>query len=107
MNLWIAVPAGFAALTWLAFIVYYWIRATWWRGPLGRNTMFVSMALFLVLFRITILNFFPNLQPNIPLGVIFYGALGWLAIQRIVFAEKSQREQPFRAGRKKFKPDGK
>jgi hypothetical protein len=68
--------------------------------------MFVSMAVFLVLLRISILNFWPDLQPDsVYLGALFYLWLGWLAIERIKFAEKSQREMPFTAGFKKFRPD--
>lgn len=77
--------ATLAAIVWFAFLIWYTVRAQWWRVPVGRNTFGVSAVLFLV----SLLHWFPN---DIT-GIIVYGAVAALGIQRIVQLEKAQRNK--------------
>lgn len=81
-----------AALAWLTFIVWYSIRAKWWKNPVGRNTFGVSTVLFVILARITLLRWFPHLQQHDIPGIIVYSVAALFGVQRIWFMEKAQRE---------------
>lgn len=81
-----------AALVWFAFLGWYTIRAKWWRLPVGRNTFGVSLVLFLILLRATVLRWFPEFQQHDVAGIIVYGLAVALGIQRLIYMEKAQRE---------------
>lgn len=81
-----------ATLSWFSFIVWYSIRAKWWKSLLGRNTFAVSLVLFAILLRLTVLRWWPTAHEHDFWGIVIYVLATLLAIQRIWFVEKSQRE---------------
>lgn len=92
MNWWVLGPLLFATLGWLTFIIWYWIRAKWWKNVFGVNTMSVSIALLLILIRLDSLQIWPDLKPSVVWGFILYTGVAVLAIQRTYLMEKTQRE---------------
>lgn len=96
INWYLTISAGLAALSWVTLVVWYAIRAKWWKTHIGQNTMGVSAVLALLLVRLVILLATPPYTPQrfweSLFGVAFYLALAWLGGQRIYFVEMSQRE---------------
>lgn len=96
INWYLTVSAGLAALSWVGLVVWYAIRAKWWKSHIGQNTMGVSAVLALLLVRLTVLLASPPYTPTgfweTFFGVAFYLALAYLGVQRIYFVEQSQRE---------------
>ena len=101
INWYLTVSAGLAALSWVGLVVWYAIRAKWWKSHIGQNTMGVSTVLALLLIRLTVLLASPPYTPTgfweTFFGVAFYLALAWLGGQRIYFVEQSQREASLRS----------
>src|SRR4051812_20317622 len=103
MNLWLVIPTGLAAIAWIGLVVWYQIRAKWWKTSIGKNTMGVSFIIALSMVRLFVL------QVTLPyteyklwetiLGVFVYSSLSFLGVQRIVFVEQSQREATRRSER--------
>jgi hypothetical protein len=92
-----------AAAGWTAFVVWYWIRAKWWKSDIGRNTMFVSMALAVALLRLVTQLIWPTTKHHVWSPIVFYGILAVLAVERIWQMERAQREgrRTVRYGRRK------
>ena len=90
--MWLKFAATASALAWFGFIAWYSIRAKWWKTPIGRNTFGVSAVLCIVLLRIAVLLWFPDLKQSKTIGAIIYTGAAILGAQRIVFVEKAQRE---------------
>lgn len=88
----IAWSATAAALAWLTFIVWYTIRARWWKNSYGRNAVEVSAIIFIVLARIALVSHFPWMKQNDIVGTIVYFAAMLFAIHRIALLEQAQRE---------------
>lgn len=88
----IAWSATVAALAWLTFIVWYTIRARWWKNSYGRNAVEVSALIFIVLARIAIVSHYPNLKQSDIVGTIVYSAAALFAVHRISLMERAQRE---------------
>lgn len=81
-----------AALAWLTFVVWYTVRAKWWKSPVGRNTFGVSAVLFIILLRIAVIRWWPHLQQHDIAGTLVYSVAFVFGVQRIWFMEKAQRE---------------
>lgn len=88
----IAWSATVAALAWLTFIVWYTVRAKWWKNSYGRNAVEVSVLIFIILARIAVVSHFPNVKQSESLGAIIYTAAALFAIHRIALMEQAQRE---------------
>lgn len=88
----IAWSATAAALAWLTFIVWYTIRARWWKNSYGRNAVEVSAIIFIVLARIALVSHFPEMKQNDIVGTVVYFAAMLFAIHRIALLEQAQRE---------------
>lgn len=89
MLAWLTTLTTFV---WFCFLVWYTVRAKWWKVGVGRNTFGVSLVLFLVLLRATLLQWVPDLrQYNVAAYVVFSLALV-LGIQRLIYVEKAQRK---------------
>lgn len=82
-----------ATLSWLTFLVWYTVRAKWWKHSVGRNTFGVSLVLFLILLRLTLLRITPDSTGDgVIFGILIYTATAILGVQRVAFMEKAQRE---------------
>jgi hypothetical protein len=99
MNWWIALSAGAAFLTWTGLVVWYAIRAKWWKTHIGQNTMAVSFVIALAMMRAFTVAAF-DVQPVYALqpwqavvGALIYTMLAFLGGQRIYFVEMSQRRE--------------
>lgn len=86
------VAVCLSALAWLAFVVWYTLRAKWWRLAVGWNTFGVSLVMFVVLLRLSVLRLHPGFEDPVPSGILVYSLTLVLAIQRIVFMENAQRK---------------
>lgn len=97
MNFWLLIPTGLAALSWVTLVVWYHLRAKWWKTKIGYNTMGVSLVIALSMTRLFFLQLTPPYTiyqtTEVVFGVFLYLALAFLGVQRIVFVEQSQREQ--------------
>jgi len=101
MNLVVAVPTFLAALSWLGFIVWYWTRATWWKGPIGRNMMGVSTVIFLAMLRFSWVHIAGALSQPVVVewnsrsitGCLSYAALAYLGFRRTQLMEFAQRQE--------------
>lgn len=97
MNLWLLIPTGLAAVSWVTLVVWYQIRAKWWKTKIGYNTMGVSFVIALSMVRLFFLQLTPPYSAyaawEVIFGIFLYLALAFLGAQRIVFVEQSQQEQ--------------
>lgn len=101
VNLFVAIPTFVATLAWGTFIVSYWLRATWWKHPVGRNTMAVSAVLFLITLRGSAIHIWYATHPEMGYespsvlftvaGGVFYAMLAWLGVRRTILMESAQR----------------
>lgn len=83
---------GLAVLTWATFLVWYTLRARWWKHPIGRNifgTGLVIMLIFLRLFGTRTVEGFKELEV---VGLAVYGLAVVMGIQRIYHMETAQHE---------------
>ncbi len=90
MLLTIAITVAWAV--WFAFLVWYSIRAKWWKIELGRNIFGVSLILMVILLRLAVIRWFPEHAQHDFWGVIIYSIAAALGVQRIRFVERAQRE---------------
>lgn len=88
----VTVLVALAAAIWLSFLVWYTVRASWWKKPLGRNTFGVSFILFVILVRDTAVHLNPSLHRYAWVGIVVYSVAALLGVQRLVAMEKAQRE---------------
>lgn len=91
INLWVAIPTFIALLVWVTFIVWYSLRARWWKNPFGRNTAFVSVAVILLLLRLVILQFFPTVPTTTVGGFLVYMGIAAAGVHRTYLMEREQR----------------
>lgn len=91
MNLWVAIPIFFAAASWTTAVIYYGLRAKWWKSPEGRNTEAVSFIVALLLIRLSAIQLFPDYIDRSWTGAPIYTLMGVVAIWRIGLIEKAQR----------------
>ncbi|MFE5309690.1 hypothetical protein [Isoptericola sp. NPDC056605] len=82
-----------ALLAWLVFLVWYSLRAKWWRSPEGRNVWGVASALVIALGMVNASYIWPDYAARdwVVLGV--YAYLAALAVQRTVQMERRQRHK--------------
>lgn len=88
----LSIAVSIAAVAWTAFVIYYTIRAKWWKNAYGRNTMLVSAVLAVILLRISILRWWPHLAQHDWVGVLVYSGAAIAAVRRFLFVEHAQRE---------------
>lgn len=88
----ITVSVVVAAAVWLTFIVWYSVRARWWKTPYGRNTFWVSTVLFWVLARIAAVRLIPDFPEHEILGALVYILAAVVGVWRTVLMEGAQRE---------------
>lgn len=98
MNPFVAVPTFIATVAWVGVVVWYWIRAKWWKSFVGQNTMAVSFFIALSLVRLTYahLDNIPSRPSSTGLtvfGVIVYAGLAYTGFQRVYLIEQSQRQK--------------
>ena len=91
INLWIAIPTILAALVWVGVVVFYAIRAKWWKTPEGRNTEAVSAIMALLLVRLSFIHLLPDYVDHTVTGLLVYLAAAVVGIWRIGLIEKAQR----------------
>lgn len=80
-----------ACFAWFVFVVWYTVRAKWWKVPVGRNAFGVSLVLFLILLRITLARLWPGFRELEPAAVVIYLAAAAYGFQRVYQLEKAQR----------------
>lgn len=91
MSAVIEVAAIVAFLAWLTFVIWYAMRARWWRSPEGRNVMGVAVALTWALGIIVAAYLWPDYAIRPWLVLITYVVLAALGVQRTVQMERRQR----------------
>lgn len=94
MSALLTASVTLCAVAWLTFVVWYTIRAQWWRKPLGRNTFGVSLLVTLVVGRLAVIRLTGADWDTALSGIIIYAGGTLLAVQRIYHMEKAQRETP-------------
>lgn len=96
MNWWLVISTGLALLAWTILVIWYWIRAKWWKTFMGQNMMGLSILVALSLgLRLVNQVVTPreDYRPwQVILGVAIYGLLAFFGFQRVYFVEQSQRE---------------
>jgi hypothetical protein len=87
----IHVAALVAFVGWLTFLVWYSLRAKWWKTPEGRNVWGVASALVIALGMVNASYIWPDYAARdwVVLGV--YAYLAALAVQRTAQMERRQR----------------
>jgi hypothetical protein len=91
MRAVIEVAATTAFFTWLLFLVWYSVRAKWWRSPEGRNVWGVALALTVALGMIVAAYTWRDYAARPYVVLTVYVGLAALAIQRTVQLERNQR----------------
>jgi hypothetical protein len=98
MNPWLAIPTFISCTVWVIMVVYYWIRAKWWKSPTGRNTMGISMFIALSLVRISYTHLDETPPADLPfwmivIGTVTYSGLGYFGVRRLMLVRDAQREK--------------
>ena len=91
MNLLIAIPTFLAAVVWVGVVVFYAVRAKWWKTPEGRNTEAVSAILAVLLIRLSLVHILPDYVDHSATGRITYSLVAIVGLWRIGPIEKAQR----------------
>lgn len=81
------------AVSWLVFSAWYTIRAKWWKKAMGWNTIGASLLITLLVGRIALIRITDDSWDFTGLGIGIYFIGTALAVQRLVFLEKAQREK--------------
>lgn len=83
-----------AAIAWGAFAIWYMIRARWWEGAYGWNTLGTSLVLTVIFGRLALLVYAPGLRADLQwTGLTLYTLAIALGAHRIYLLEKAQRAQ--------------
>ena len=95
MKPWIAIPTFIATAVWIGVVVLYWVRAKWWRGAIGWNTMGISITLAGTLLRLTLLQAGVVFSPvgNVIFGLAVYLGLAVFGAQRFYLIWDSQKRK--------------
>lgn len=95
MTLWVAIPTFIATLAWVSVVVIYWVRAKWWRGAIGVNTMGISLTLAGTLIRLSLLQAGVVFSPvgNVVFGLAVYLGLAFFGFQRFFLIRQSQKQK--------------
>lgn len=95
-NLWLGIPAVAAALSWVTFVVWYQIRATWWKSQIGQNVMILGAMLAFSFVRLALIiwdgtpsHYSPG---QVLSGFFTYTIAAVIGVQRTYLMEKAQRE---------------
>lgn len=83
-----------AALAWNACVIWYSLRAKWWKNIYGINTWLVSFIISIALDRLCVLVLFPEVNgyTSTWIGIFTYVGLAVTGFQRTYLLEKAQRE---------------
>lgn len=95
MTPWIAVPTFIATIAWLAVVIEYQVRAKWWKGAVGWNTMGISLTLAGTLIRLSLLQAGVVFSPvgNVIFGLAVYLGLAFFGFQRWYLIRQSQKRK--------------
>lgn len=80
-----------AGVSWLVFLIWYAIRAAWWKNQVGQNTMLVSFVVFLLVLNSYLLYTYTWFTTHPVPSTSVYLLTAAAAIQRIYLMEKAQR----------------
>lgn len=97
MNLWLAIPTFAAAASWIVVVVWYSVRAKWWKTFIGQNTWAISFIIMLALIRLSIIHLTLSSSVRADVGSTVFGfliyfGLAYVGIQRVYLIEESQRK---------------
>lgn len=84
-----------AAAVWTVMVIWYSVRAKWWKGEYGINTWLVSFIIAVALDRLALLILFEGFLPPLLsyyIGFSTYFILAGAGVQRLYLLEKAQRE---------------
>lgn len=81
----------FAALVWLTFLVWYTVRAAWWKNPYGRNAFLVGLVLCLILSRIALSRHIEPFKESQGVAISIYALAALYGVGRIILMERAQR----------------
>lgn len=102
---WLAVAATVSGLVWTTFVVWYWIRATWWKSQIGKNVMILGMLIAFTFDRTAFYLWQVSHEEisgaQYATGLFTYIAAALIGVQRTYLMEQSQRrpvKQNRRAG---------
>ena len=94
METALTVSLIWAAVTWLVFLVWYLVRATWWKSPFGWNTVAASFIFTILFGRLMMLYLDPDVKGDLAFtGLLIYILSGAVAVHRTILLEKVQRIQ--------------
>lgn len=102
MNPWVAIPTFLATVAWIVVVIEYQTRAKWWKGAVGVNTMGISLALALVLVRLSLLQLGVVFDAwgNIAFGMGAYLSLATFGFHRAYLIKVAQDAAKVRAENK-------
>lgn len=87
----VAAIAAFSA--WAVFLIWYSVRAKWWRSPEGRNVWGVALALTVALGIIVAAYLWRDYVARPYVVLTVYVGLAALAVQRTIQLERNQRRR--------------
>lgn len=92
MSIALTFSIVLCAVAWLTFVIWYTLRAKWWKKSLGWNTFGVSAFLVLLVGRLALIRLTGDEWDFVASGVVVYLLGTGLAVQRIIYMERAQRE---------------
>lgn len=96
VNLWLGIPAIAAAVAWTTFVVWYWIRASWWKSQIGQNVMILGAMLSFSFIRLALIIWTGPVHTystgQVLSGFFTYTVAAAIGVQRTYLMEKAQRE---------------
>ena len=87
----LTASVALATLVWAVFLVWYTVRAKWWRKEYGRNLFSVAFLVLLILSRILASRLWPNFQELEFIGVVVYMYAAFLGVRSTYLMERAQR----------------
>lgn len=107
-NWLLIIGSTLAGLAWTTFVVWYWLRARWWKVAIGRNTMWLSMLLAITFDRLALVTWLVHTGTKSSSWQIYSGVMTYLiatalAVQKTYQMEKAQRS-PVAHNRRKDDP---
>lgn len=100
----LTIPAVAAGVAWTVFVVWYAIRAKWWKTQVGQNVMILGLLLAFSFDRLAIVILQTDgavrTTSQVVTGVIMYGLSAFLGVWRTILMEKAQREKSVELAKK-------
>lgn len=94
INYWLAIPATLSAIAWTTVVVWYWIRAKWWKTPVGKNAMTLYILLALNFIRLSIFSWivpFGHLRlDQVATGFVTYTISAYVGFRALHLIEDAQ-----------------